>query len=237
MQGAFFIFKITACPADNKSGAADTGTCRNKKDRQTKGNKMLEWLKTILADAYSEDIDTKISSEIGKNFVVKADFNAVNEAKKKLEATIAERDTQLEELKKSSGDNADLKKQIEQLQNQNAEQKKTHDAELAQLKLDNAVEAALTAQGAKNSKTVKALLDMTKVAFDRSGKLSGLDEQLKAIKETDGYLFSEQTGQQFRGFQPGASSDGKPGAKVDFSKMTYSEMTAYLAANPEAKLE
>lgn len=198
---------------------------------------MLEWLKTILADAYSDDIDTKISAEIGKNFVAKADFNATNEAKKKLEATIAQRDAQLDELKKSSGNDADLKKQIEQLQKQNAEQKKTHDAELAQLKLDSAVDAALTAAGAKNSKTVKALLDMAKVAFDKSGKLSGLDEQLKSIKETDDYLFSEQTGQQFKGFQPGASGDTKPDIKVDFSKMTYSEMAAYLAANPEAKLE
>lgn len=198
---------------------------------------MLEWLKTILADAYSDDIDAKISAEIGKSFVAKADFNATNEAKKKLEAAIAQRDAQLDELKKSSGNDADLKKQIEQLQKQNAEQKKTHDAELAQLKLDNAVEAALTAAGAKNSKTVKALLDMAEVAFDESGKLSGLDEQLKSIKETDGYLFSEQTGQQFKGFQPGASGDTKPDIKVDFSKMTYSEMAAYLAANPEAKLE
>lgn len=198
---------------------------------------MLEWLKTILADAYSDDIDTKISAEIGKSFVAKADFNATNEAKKKLEATIAQRDAQLDELKKSSGNDADLKKQIEQLQKQNAEQKKTHDAELAQLKLDSAVDAALTAAGAKNSKTVRALLDMAEVAFDKSGKLSGLDEQLKSIKETDGYLFSEQTGQQFKGFQPGASGDTKPDIKVDFSKMTYSEMAAYLAANPEAKLE
>lgn len=33
-HGAFFIHKKTACPADNKKGAADTGTCRINKDRQ-----------------------------------------------------------------------------------------------------------------------------------------------------------------------------------------------------------
>ena len=36
---------------------------------------MLEWLKSILADSYTEEIDKQISQEIGKNFVSKADFN------------------------------------------------------------------------------------------------------------------------------------------------------------------
>ncbi|MCM1545136.1 MAG: phage scaffolding protein [Ruminococcus sp.] len=168
---------------------------------------MLEWLKTILADAYSDDIDTKVSAEIGKNFVAKADFNATNEAKKKLEATIGERDKQLEDLKKSSGDNADLKKQIEDLQKQNANQKKTHDAEINQLKLDNAVELALSGVKAKNSKAVKAMLNMENVKFDESGKLTGLDKQLEELKKSDSYMFdtAPPTQQQFKGFQPGAS--------------------------------
>lgn len=49
--------------------------------------------------------------------------------------------------------------QIEELQKKNTEQAKAHAAEMAQLKLDNAVDTALTAAGAKNSKAVKALLD------------------------------------------------------------------------------
>lgn len=41
---------------------------------------MLEWLKTILGDAYTEEIDKKVSEEIGKNFVARADFNEVSTA-------------------------------------------------------------------------------------------------------------------------------------------------------------
>lgn len=37
---------------------------------------MLSWLKDILGDNYTEDIEKKISQEIGKNFVSKTDFNA-----------------------------------------------------------------------------------------------------------------------------------------------------------------
>ena len=40
---------------------------------------MLEWLKTILGDHYTEDIDKQISTEIGKGFVARADFNAKND--------------------------------------------------------------------------------------------------------------------------------------------------------------
>ena len=36
---------------------------------------MLEFLKSILGDAYTEEIDQKISEEVGKAFVSKGDFN------------------------------------------------------------------------------------------------------------------------------------------------------------------
>lgn len=155
-----------------------------------------------------------------------------------LKAQLSERDKQLEDLKKSSGDNAELKKQIEALQQQNAEQQKAHEAELKQLKLDNAIDTALTAAGAKNIKAVKPFIDTSKVKLDNDGKLTGLDEQLKEVQKTEGYLFAEkqQKQQTFKGFQPGASGDVKPGTEVDTSKMTYSELAAYMAANPDAKI-
>ena len=37
---------------------------------------MLEWLKTVLGDAYTPEIDTAVSQEIGKGFVARTDFNA-----------------------------------------------------------------------------------------------------------------------------------------------------------------
>ena len=57
-------------------------------------------------------------------------------------------------------------------------------------------------------------------------------------KKKESYLFNEnKPGQQtFKGFQPGASGDIKPGTEADFSAMTYSELAAYMAANPDAKI-
>ena len=79
---------------------------------------------------------------------------------------------------------------------------------MAKLKLDNAVEIALSGAKAKNGKAVKAMLDMSKVKMGEDGKLSGFDEQIEALKKSDGYMFDvqEQAQQQFTGFQPGASS-------------------------------
>lgn len=99
---------------------------------------MLEWLKTVLGDAYTPEIDTAVSQEIGKGFVARTDFNTktakVTELEtevKQLREGIKTRDTQLSELKKSAGDNAELQKQIDTLTQQNKDQKATYDKELA----------------------------------------------------------------------------------------------------------
>ena len=83
----------------------------------------LEWLKTILGDGYTEDIESKIAQEIGKGFVSKADFNAVKTQQKKLEDDLKTRDTQLEELKKATGTAEELTAQIAALQEQNRKEK------------------------------------------------------------------------------------------------------------------
>lgn len=193
----------------------------------------------LIAMGLTEEQAKRVMDSLDGNFVTKTRFNEINEENKTLKKSVSDRDKQLEELKKSSGDNAELKKQIEALQQQNAEQKKTHEAELNRLKLDNAVDTALTAAGAKNNKAIRGLLDVNKIKFGEDGKLTGLDDQIKSIQKSDSYLFAEtqqKPQNNFKGFQPGASGDVKPGTDVDTSKMTYSELAAYLAANPDAKI-
>lgn len=162
-----------------------------------------------------EQIDSILdenSQDIGK---AKGDLDTAQEKLKTAETEITalkgslkERDGQLEDLKKSSGDNAALQQQISDLRKQNAEQQKAHDEELEKVKLNNAVEIALSDAKAKNGKAVKAMLDMSKVKIGEDGKLSGFDEQIEVLKKSDAYMFDvqEQTQQQFTGFQPGASS-------------------------------
>ena len=199
---------------------------------------MLEWLKSILGDKYTDDIDAKISTEIGKNFVAKSDFNQVNTAKKKAEDDLKERDKQIEALKTAGGDADALKKQIEDLQKQNAAAKAEYEAQLAQMQLDTIVDTALTTAGAKNNKAVKALLaDFladAKVAAD--GTVKGLAAEIETLaKNADtAFLFKEKENAppNITGMAPG-NPGGKtpPPAAKEPKDMSYDEICAYMAAN------
>lgn len=154
---------------------------------------------------------------------------------------VTERDKQLETLKATAGDNEALTKQIADLQAENTKTKEAHESEMNQLKVDFAVERALTGANAKNVKAVKALLDLADAKLDKDGNVKGLQEQIDKLVADEGtkFLFDvQQTKQQqtFKGFQPGASTQQKPGTEVDPSKMNYDELCAYLAENPDANI-
>lgn len=165
----------------------------------------------FLALGISEELAVKAEKASLKElegYMEKATYQEVMSENKTLKQSLSERDTQLENLKKSSGDNTTLQQQISELQNQNIEQQKVHEKELAQLKLDHAIEVALSAAKAKNAKAVKAMMDLSKVKLGEDGKLSGFEEQMEALKKSDSYMFDqqEQIQQQFIGYQPAASS-------------------------------
>lgn len=214
----------------------------------------LEWLKTLLGAAYTPEIDTAVAQEIGKGFVARTDFNAKAAKVTELEAEVTQlrgdvktRDTQLEELKKSAGDNADLKKQIEDLTAQNKADKAAHDKELATVKLMAAVDAELTAAGSKNNTAVKAVLaDFLKDASILDGnvtsKVNGesvtLAARVEAMKKDAATDFLFGAAAKYEGWKPGDSGDGKkPGEGKKPSEMSYAELAEYLAANPDAKLD
>lgn len=158
-----------------------------------------------------------------------------------LKTQVADRDRQLETLKTAAGDNETLTKQIADLQAENVKVKENHESEMNQLKVDFAVEKALTAAKAKNIRAAKALLDLTDAKLDKEGNVKGLQEQIDKLTAADDtkFLFDAAKPQQqtFKGFQPGASAQHKPGAAADTSKMSYDELCAYLAENPDAELE
>ena len=168
----------------------------------------------LLAMGLSEEQAQKVLDSLDWNYVPKSKFQEVSEENKTLKKSVGDRDKQLEDLKKSSGDNAVLQQQISDLQKANADQQKAHEQELSQLKLDNAIDLALSGAKAKNSKAVKAYMDLSKVKIGEDGQLSGFAEQLEALQKSDGYLFDtpQPAKHQFVGFQPGVST-AMPDAK------------------------
>lgn len=188
---------------------------------------MLEWLKTILGDHYTEDIDKQISAEIGKGFVARADFNAKNEELKTANTTI--KDLQ-DAAKKFEGADVDgLKKQLDTLQGK-------YDADIAAVRKASAIDLALATSKAKNGKAARALLDLDAVKLD-GDKLLGFDDQLEALKKSDPWLFeaAETT-------QPGAAGAGLTvntgGEHGDGGKAQETDgvTAAFAALNPGLKL-
>lgn len=169
--------------------------------------------------------------------VAAAEMKSVQTELDALKEQIKERDKQIDGLKKSSGDNEELKKQIEELQKANKEKDAAHAAEMLKIKLDSAVEKALTESGAKNVKAVRALLNLEGAELDDKGLVKGLDKQIEALKGADDskFMFADSS-VSLAGANPGSSDVGLKGNKP-LKDMTYDELTAYLDANPGAKLE
>lgn len=160
-----------------------------------------------------------------KDFIPKSRFDEVNEAKKNAEALIVERDKQIEELKKSAGASDDLKKQIEQLQADNKAAVEAKDAEIKQIKINNAVNTALISAGAKNVKAALALLNLEKAELADDGTVKGLKEQIDALKTADDSKFLFNDGKpNIKGAKlAGGSGDPKNQTmtKEQFAKMGY----------------
>lgn len=173
----------------------------------------------LLALGITEEQAQKIMDDQGKNFVLKTRFNELNESKKALDTQLAERDTQLETLKKSAKDSEELQKQIADLQSANKTQKDGFEKQIQTMKIDNAVNSALTAAKARNPKAVRAMLEMDAYELDDNGQVKGLEDAIKKAKEANAWAFEPDKpdkqgnngGIDISGFKPAESGDNKGG--------------------------
>lgn len=186
----------------------------------------------------SEELGNKVLEALKNKVIPKSRFDDVNNAKKNAESLLAERDKQIEDLKVSAGASDDLKKQIEKLQADNKAAVEAKDAEIKSIKINNAVNTALLSAGAKNIKAVMALVDMDKVKLSDKGDISGIDEQIEALKGSDDskFLFKEdKPSTTIKGAKPVSGNTGGAGAitKEQFTKMGYKERVELYNTNKE----
>ena len=146
----------------------------------------------LIALGLSEEQAEKVanaSAEELKGYIPKTRLDEVIKERDTYKSTLSDRDKQLDDLKKSSGDNEELKKQIADMQKANADTIKAKDAEIAKIKLDNAVEKALAEGKAKNTKAVMALLNLEGAELAEDGTVKGLAEQIDKLKADEGTSF------------------------------------------------
>lgn len=135
---------------------------------------------------------TRIDEEMGKQ--------------KTLKATIATLNQQLAEAKQK-GESADaLQATIDSLKQQVADK----DAAITGMKRSGKIREALAKARVRDAAVVEKLLDTAKIGEDDKGNLTGLDDQVKALKESSGYLFEEEKGGR-AGFGGGKAPDSGNG--------------------------
>ena len=186
----------------------------------------------FVALGISEELAAKAEAASLKElegYATKEQLNTVNAENKSLKQSVADRDRQLEELRKSSGDSADLKKQIEELQKANKEDAKKHADEMKELRLTNAIKLAVAGK-VHDEDMAAALFDRSKLVLSEDGKVAGLEGQLKSIREAKGFLFQPNASGQ--GYDPAGGGGG--GTVNPFAKDTFNltEQGRLLRENP-----
>ncbi len=146
--------------------------------------KLMQW-------GLTEEQAAKVMEGLNGSFVTKTRFNEANEELKAAKAAITQRDGQLDTLKASGADAGALKQQIAQLQADNAAKDQAHAEEIKKLRLDNAVDRALTDARAINPATVKPLLAafLEKADLDDDGTVRGLADEIGKLAKAEGTGF------------------------------------------------
>ncbi|MCK4329293.1 phage scaffolding protein [candidate division WOR-3 bacterium] len=156
---------------------------------------MLNVLKDLLGDLYTDEIKEKVGDvkliklDEGKYIPVDK-FNAKIEEVKQQKEQLDEYKKQLKDLEKKAKGNEDLEKTIKDLRADNEKKDADYQATIKAQTKDFAIQSAIKEAQGKNVKAIKALLDTDKITVDDKG-ITGLSDQLKAIKESDTYLFGE----------------------------------------------
>ena len=104
-----------------------------------------------------------------------------------LKEQISQRDKDLKELKKV--DAKELETKIAELEEKNKTLQAESESKLLETRKNLMLENSLMKANVKNSKAIKGMLELDKITID-GDELSGLDDQIKALKESDSYLFN-----------------------------------------------
>lgn len=182
----------------------------------------------------------KIAVVSDGNWIPKEKFDEVNTAKKQAEADLKERDKQLEQLQESAKGNEELQAKIQALQEENKNAAKQYEAKLKDLQVTTALKLSLAGE-VHDTDLVIGLIDREKLKVKEDGTIeSGLDDQVKALRESKGFLFVEKEdgdGTKFFGAKPPEGSDkvNRSGKKNPWSKEHFNltEQGKILRENPE----
>ena len=165
----------------------------------------------FVALGISEDLAEKAAEAVKKeykDYVPRTRLNEEIQKKKNAEENYSTVKAELDKLKESAGDNEALKNQIKNLQTDLKDKETRHKAEITDMKMTNAIQAAI-GHMAQDVSLVSGLLDKSKLILSDDGKLTGLEDQIKGLKESKPFLFKE--GVKYPNVQDGGEPGGSGG--------------------------
>lgn len=162
----------------------------------------------------SDEQAAKVAEDYEKNYVEKSRYTAKEDELKAAKDESKTARGELDKLKKDHKDNAELVKQIDDLKAAADARDKEHAAKVKAMEIDSIVEKSLLGAKAKNTAAVRALLKLDDAEAE-DGKIKGLDDQIKKLKESDAYLFETEGTVRVEGLNPpGGNGGGTPALTV-----------------------
>lgn len=168
----------------------------------------------------------------------------VNDLKGQVSQLTTERDTlkqratdsdkQLNELKAAHKDDKDFQAEIDKLKADNKAKDDAASKQLKETQLNYQTELALVKAGALNTKAASALIDKDKLSLDEKGNVTGLNEQLEALKSDDSskFLFKAEETSKSQDTPP-ITVPGNPNPNANGTlnpaTATYEELAASMA--------
>lgn len=180
----------------------------------------------------TEEQINAVIEDYGKNYVSKAQFNEKNDAYKQAKQEIENLTNDISTLSEANKANEALQSQIKELQDAATQREADYNENIKNMKIDTAITKALSKSGAMNETILTGLLDRTKIAIGEDNTITGIQEQITALKESDPYLFKQDS---IKGVVPGDATpkthDGI--TKEQFNKMSYLDRVQLQETNPE----
>lgn len=186
----------------------------------------------LQALSLTEEQINAIIEDYGKNYVSKAQFNEKNDAYKQAKLEIENLTNDISTLSEANKANEALQSQIKELQDAATKREADYNENIKNMKIDTAITKALSKSGAMNETILTGLLDRTKIAIGEDNTITGIQEQIVALKESDPYLFKQDS---IKGVVPGDATpkthDGI--TKEQFNKMSYLDRVRLQETNPD----
>ena len=196
--------------------------CDTKCFEEVNNMKKEDFVALGISEELAEKAAEKSASEL-KGMVPRERLNEESKARSQAETSYNSVKAELDKLKESAGDNETLKSQIKQLQDDLKDKDTKHAAEIADMKMTNAIQAAIGSM-AQDTELVAGLFDRAKLILSDDGKVTGLDDQIKALKESKPFLFKDKAG------YPDVPNGGEPSGEIGGGK-TRDQFADWLTEN------